>query len=319
MAYDPPLRVPKATLSSVNPFLQHFSEELTIYGRQSIINLLKTQGKEGPLGVAFFEHFELLRSRQLPVTYHAFDLHHHCSSTNYTKLQLLWDEIAEEEQEFGFWMGTLDQTHQTQKGVFRVNCKDNLDRTNLVQSLIGLRVLAAQVKALGLEEVGVQAWYRSRIQWADNGDGISVAYSGTPAIRGDYTRYGKSSIRGIINDGLNSMTRYYINHFLDGHNQDSLDLFCGHYLPDKTKPSPFVNTEQMQRRKKKLAARALGPLIDFRPSNIQSSVGVLWMFFYLLLITFIRLLFVSADLIVDTPVLVPIERLDEEKAKNKRD
>lgn len=47
-------------------------------------------------------------------------------------------------------------------------------------------------------------------------------------------------MRGALADGINSLHRYYLNNFVDGHNQDSLDLFHGRYAPDRTLPSPFV-------------------------------------------------------------------------------
>jgi len=66
-----------------------------------------------------------------------------------------------------------------------------------------------------------------RYVWADNGDVISIQYAGTPAVRGDVTRTGKGTIVGLINDGINSLTRYYLNNFYDGEKQDSIDLFLG--------------------------------------------------------------------------------------------
>ena len=59
------------------------------------------------------------------------------------------------------------------------------------------------------------------------GDVISIQYAGTPAVRGDVTRTGKGSISGLINDGINSVTRYYLNNFFDSSKQDSIDLFLG--------------------------------------------------------------------------------------------
>ena len=47
---------------------------------------------------------------------------------------------------------------------------------------------------------------------------MSIMYSGTPALKTDFTRTGKRSIRGAINDGINSVKRYFINNFLDYEN-----------------------------------------------------------------------------------------------------
>jgi len=60
--------------------------------------------------------------------------------------------------------------------------------------------------------------------WTDNADAISILYTGTPALKTDFTRTGKRSYMGALNDAKNSITRYYINNFCDGYNHDCLDL-----------------------------------------------------------------------------------------------
>jgi len=45
---------------------------------------------------------------------------------------------------------------------------------------------------------------------------MSVLYSGTPALKTDFTRTGKRTMRGAIDDGINSLTRYVLNNFMDG-------------------------------------------------------------------------------------------------------
>lgn len=65
--------------------------------------------------------------------------------------------------------------------------------------------------------------------WADNGDAISRQYSGTGALKADFTRTGKRTMLGNFKDGLNSVLRYFLNNFSDGNRQDAMDLFYGHY------------------------------------------------------------------------------------------
>ena len=59
--------------------------------------------------------------------------------------------------------------------------------------------------------------------WRSNADAMSVLYAGTPALK---TRLGPL---GKLQDGLNSVTRYWINNFRDGAKQDVLDLFLGNF------------------------------------------------------------------------------------------
>ena len=57
--------------------------------------------------------------------------------------------------------------------------------------------------------------------WADHGDSVSTAYAGTGALKSDYTRTGKRSREGMVQDGINSVMRYVKNNFFDGNRQVS--------------------------------------------------------------------------------------------------
>ena len=72
-----------------------------------------------------------------------------------------------------------------------------------------------------------------RESWTDNADQVSILYSGTPALKTDFTRTGKRSMKGTINDGKNSVFRLYINNFCDGYNHDCLDVALGKIIPSK--------------------------------------------------------------------------------------
>ncbi len=55
--------------------------------------------------------------------------------------------------------------------------------------------------------------------WADHADVISTQYSGTGALKTDFTRLGKRTKAGLLRDGVNSLVRYYKNNFADGFRQ----------------------------------------------------------------------------------------------------
>jgi len=63
--------------------------------------------------------------------------------------------------------------------------------------------------------------------WADNADAISRLYAGTPALKGDFTRTGQRTRRGALDDGVNSLQRYYLNNFVDANSQEGMDLLVG--------------------------------------------------------------------------------------------
>ena len=146
-----------------------------------------------------------------------------------------------------------------QRAVVRTNCMDCLDRTNVVQSLFGRWVLFHQLEKLTSQDSSnttkrselprrlspafVSAYKKNsmalpwdngevahRLLWADNADAISRLYAGTPALKGDFTRTGKRTKRGALDDGMNSLQRYYLNNFLDADRQEGTDLLVGYQL-----------------------------------------------------------------------------------------
>lgn len=73
--------------------------------------------------------------------------------------------------------------------------------------------------------------------WVDQGDEISLEYSGTHALKRDLVRYGKQTMAGMIKDGINALSRYYLNNFQDGIRQDAIDLISGRYDVNTSRPS----------------------------------------------------------------------------------
>ena len=59
--------------------------------------------------------------------------------------------------------------------------------------------------------------------WADHGDAISVQYAGTAALKGDVTRSGQRQLGGLLRDGVNSASRYYLCHMRDAQTQTAID------------------------------------------------------------------------------------------------
>ena len=56
-----------------------------------------------------------------------------------------------------------------QEGIFRTNCLDCLDRTNLIQTIIGQMALEQFLQHRG-ENASIDLWIRHSSLWADNGD-----------------------------------------------------------------------------------------------------------------------------------------------------
>ncbi|XP_050068336.1 phosphatidylinositol-3-phosphatase SAC1 [Anopheles maculipalpis] len=239
---------------------RHFDEQCKRYGAQGLINLIDHKGAEEVLEKAYEATVKALANPLL--TYVSFDFHKECKKMRYDRLSLLMSQIASQQENFGiFHTDHNGQVYSLQKGVFRTNCIDCLDRTNVVQSLIAKRSLEQTLKLLGIFKPGQKhidpdSQFEATFKevWADNADLISVQYSGTGALKTDFTRTGKRTVQGLFRDGLNSLTRYVKNNFQDGFRQDSIKLFLGlHNVREdegSVSPSPFAPDATVDMRKR---------------------------------------------------------------------
>lgn len=214
---------------------RHFDEQLSLYGKQVLVNLIDHRGREEVLEKAYRAIVAEVTNEQ-NVRYEAFDFHTECRKMRWDRLNILIDRLAHEQDQFGVFHIRKDSVVlSSQTGVFRTNCIDCLDRTNVVQSMLARRSLQNTLTKLGILVMGQKIENTFTFEtlfrnvWADNADLISTQYSGTGALKTDFTRTGKRTILGALQDGMNSITRYYKNNFNDGYRQDSIDLFLGNY------------------------------------------------------------------------------------------
>lgn len=203
---------------------KHVDAIAKLYGRQIMVNLIDHRGGEGNLEKSFAELTNLLGSPHL--RYESFDFHAECRKMQWHRLNILIDRLAHEQDDFGVFHQRADGVVlSTQTGTFRTNCIDCLDRTNVVQSMLARRSLRQVLEKLGILHFGqsfeaspsFESLYKNI--WADNADMISIQYSGTGALKTDFTRTGKRTIPGALQDGVNSLTRYFKNNLKDGFRQ----------------------------------------------------------------------------------------------------
>ncbi|XP_077982127.1 phosphatidylinositol-3-phosphatase SAC1-like [Glandiceps talaboti] len=248
---------PKPILSNtrkqLDGFQRHFDSQIVNYGKQVLINLLDHKGAEDKLEKAFAK--TVYESENNQIRYESFDFHHECRRMRWDRLSILVDRISKDQEEFGFFMMRRDGTVvKTQEGVFRTNCIDCLDRTNVVQSLLARRSLQEQMEKFGILNPGQAVQDQTHFEyifkntWADNADGLAKQYAGTGALKTDYTRTGKRTKWGLLKDGYNSTIRYYKNNFSDGFKQDAIDLFLGNYMVEESEgymlPSPLTRQKE---------------------------------------------------------------------------
>ena len=116
-----------------------------------------------------------------------------------------------------------------QGGVFRTNCLDCLDRTNLIQTLISQMAVEAFLAHRGDHALS-DFWMRHSSLWADNGDSLSKIYAGTGALKSSFTRHGKMSLAGAMADMRKSVQRMYHNNFVDPSRQVTIDMLLGRLI-----------------------------------------------------------------------------------------
>ncbi|BFZ13223.1 hypothetical protein BsWGS_16262 [Bradybaena similaris] len=225
-------------IDHLSAFQKHLDHQIFIYGDQVIVNLVNQHGSEQVLEKKLAQ--VVTTAQNTHVRYEPFDFHKECSRMRWDRLSILLDRIARDRKRFGYFMLQKEgQAAMIQTGVFRTNCVDCLDRTNVVQSLIAREVLFDQFVRLGIltsehnltDAVQFETVFKN--VWADNADVLSKEYAGTGALKTDFTRTGQRTISGALQDGVNTVFRYFRNNFQDGSRQDAMDLFLGNYIVEE--------------------------------------------------------------------------------------
>lgn len=268
--YTPKLQV-RNIESAVAAAKAHFDEQIKIYGDNYLVNLVNARGREERVKKAYEQMVRTLNSAPSekkqadsitdeklhtiePAQKHQqydrlhyvyFDFHNETKGLKWHRAQLLLDQLQDALQSQRYFRG-IDmpgnatgelEVRNTQTSVVRTNCMDCLDRTNVVQTMLARYTLDRQLADAGVLQVGESATADVtfdnvfRNVWADNADVVSKTYSGTGALKTDFTRTGKRTRAGMLQDLNNSITRYFTNNFADGPRQDGFDLFLGTYLP----------------------------------------------------------------------------------------
>ncbi|CAA9965324.1 hypothetical protein CFE70_008965 [Pyrenophora teres f. teres 0-1] len=269
LKYTPKLQV-RGVENALPAAKKHFAEQIRLYGDNWMVNLVNQKGREQRVKEAYEEMVNLLHTSPAEnvegdritsekfhiidparaqtvydrLHYVYFDFHNETKGLRWDRAKLLMNQLEPHILKHGYFCG-VDmpgdaggvEVRRHQTAVVRTNCMDCLDRTNVVQSMLGRYVLSRMLIDLGLMREGESAEedkafeHLFRNVWADNADVVSKSYSGTGALKTDFTRLGVRTKQGALQDLNNSITRYCLNNFADGPRQDAFDLFLGTYLP----------------------------------------------------------------------------------------
>ncbi len=253
LKYKPHLKISSA--SPGEAARKHFTEQINTYGKNYLVNLVDNKGHELPVKEAYeqaVQNLDLTESGKLAYIY--FNFHNECRKMKWNNVYKLLDTLrglgfttSDYYHEISSQNSTNVQVLRTQETIVRTNCMDCLDRTNVVQGTLARVVLSTQLSESGVIPIDddiskyspIESIFRN--EWADNGNSVSLAYSGTGALKTDFTRTGKRTILGGLNDLLNSISRYWKNNFKDDIRQDGFDLILGNYLPFEHN-SPFEDS-----------------------------------------------------------------------------
>ncbi|KAL7647035.1 UNVERIFIED_CONTAM: hypothetical protein RMT77_002292 [Armadillidium vulgare] len=243
--YRPPPRLDKGTEETASAFKKHFEHELEKYKKVTCISLVEQSGKEKVIADAFLDHVMIFNSPL--ITFISFDFHEYCRGMRYENVAVLIEGIEDVINSMLYCWVDKEGVICRQNGIFRVNCIDCLDRTNVVQTALGRTVLENQFAKLGIippeHTLPQECRVKLQMMWANNGDTISKQYAGTSALKGDFTRTGERNFAGLMKDGMNSANRYFASHFQDTYRQAAIDiLHYGHLTRDCFEEINYLET-----------------------------------------------------------------------------
>lgn len=264
-------------------FTFHVNEMIDKYKSLFCVNLIDKKKDQKLIGDKYTElvtnYKEKNPNKKDKLEYTWFDFHSECKGLKYHNINKLLqqEEVRKCLKDYQYTQVNIHEKHlfndlidsklkleqkllendliqytKIQKGVFRNNCIDSLDRSNVTQSYFARYTLVKILNELDLSSVTIynteenlnnpkttefkRVFERQfRNIWADHGNGISLAYSGTDALKGTFVRTGKSNLLGLTKDGYLSCKRFYINNLCDGYNQDCHDYFLGILNPKNGK------------------------------------------------------------------------------------
>ena len=130
-----------------------------------------------------------------------------------------------------------------QNGVIRANCIDCLDRTNVFQQIVGMSVLVAQLRFIGIDENFPENEKQNiygvlNSLYVSMGHELANQYTGTISLKQTITDH-RNFLDKIVDttyEIIIACKRSMINYFSDQAKQNSMNLFLGKYLINSGEP-----------------------------------------------------------------------------------
>ncbi|KAJ3203458.1 camp-dependent protein kinase catalytic subunit [Entophlyctis luteolus] len=237
---------------------KHLSDLESRYSSVVMVDLVGQKGREAPLSTRFktvlsatldndhsgsHENFDNTK-----ISYRDYDFHARTRGLHYERIAQLVEMLETELDRMGYFCYANDgkTTVMSQTGTVRTNCMDCLDRTNVVQSVLARFILEKMLLNMGIEpnesseeklDLSFDMLFKNI--WANNGDRLSAAYTGTGALKGDFTRTGVRDVKGMLNDAANSVSRLYADNF---QNKKLKKTNSGSQITHSEKQNPVEDT-----------------------------------------------------------------------------
>lgn len=268
-AFNAKIQITRSRGASQPAFDRHFADLISHYSRIHAINLLGTRDAETVLTSAYAEHMRHSAAEKIAVLppdesaslkddvvlddgserlgLTNFDFHTVSRNTGgidgvRSDLRYL-GPVQLKRKAFGYSVidSATGQVLRRQKGIFRTNCLDCLDRTNVIEDMLSRSMLDTMFEAAANRDTSYQAfqdpnhsiWVSHRVLWAENGDALSKIYAGTGALNTSFTRTGRKTLGGLLSDAAKSAGRMYINNFQDKNKQNVIDALLGNMANQK--------------------------------------------------------------------------------------
>lgn len=152
LRYKPP-PVLSLSLPQHEAFSRHMHRLLPQYEAVVIVNLINHSGQEEVLKTKLQQVFHDVANGINNIHLESFDFHNETKHNRWDRLSILIESISRYIELFGYFSSSSEE-YRYQRGVFRTNCIDSLDRSNVVQSLIAKNSLERQLQHFGVITVG---------------------------------------------------------------------------------------------------------------------------------------------------------------------
>lgn len=233
---NPKVQITRSMEATQPIFDEHFMNLINEYGPVHIVNLLSTKSAEIELSQRYKAHLRNSQKLKLgqDIFLTEFDFHKETAQEGFSGVQKVIPKILDSLLVAGYFSYDVKEKKviSEQQGIFRTNCLDCLDRTNLVQQTISLVAFKTFLEDFHLVEPksyndSDDFIAKHNTLWADHGDQVSQIYTGTNALKSSFSRKGKMSLAGALSDATKSVSRMYINNFMDKGKQQNIDTLLG--------------------------------------------------------------------------------------------